>query len=536
MRRAALLSLLVCLSPEAAHAFRDPGDGPEIRAIEDHIELGRLLQSQVDAARRALSADGRSIDNVRPDSRAVQEQQRAIAELERRRDLAYSKALHRIAAAFDLQLPQRSGVSVMPGTRGRTIEWVIVAAPRHPRMMMGTDARGRPVPLVVPAPSLDEATGITSFDGVTTVFPEVFYQRTTEVKNIIRLIAVHLAHERAHFLQYTTPGQGDRMSKGQLENAAYASQRSALHAVRLPEAVKKFELSRIEARVRSNDTRDRNANPEYYSSGAEGYYAARPDADLDSIRRQAAEIDAQVREERQRRAAGREEPSVFDAVRPGQTAQAERELERLRADDREARRLREAVEARLRAEEAERRAHPRWEALKTWASAACEYMTPGEQYNASGSNWESVRDSHARKASSRRFLLENFVVLERAELAAEIRRDGRSLSSCQAEVIDLINRARGPVNAGWLIQTIDYRRGGGTLGAILRGLVEAVDGGVAAVVNGIAAPFVAGPGTPSRTYAPRQPSPREDGGERPAREFRGVGCEEGKYGIYGCPV
>lgn len=177
---------------------------------------------------------------------------------------------------------------------------------------------------------------------------------------------------------------------------------------------------------------------------------------------------------------------------------------------------------------------PYWEALRRWAGMACGYIervdrVPVEDFsNPDAVGWaaaENERRFAAKRAAdavAREYLLHNLVVMEKGAIAARMSGDA-GLGSCDRDMLRLIMSAEGPLAADWLVGQLDYRKGGGAVGAILHGIAQAVGGGASAVVRGAKAPFIAAGDALTASEepaAPAQPPPPPAAPERPERPGR----------------
>lgn len=231
-------------------------------------------------------------------------------------------------------------------------------------------------------------------------------------------------------------------------------------------------------------------------------------------------------------------------------------------------RERSAADERRRNEEAEARRRaalppagppldPYWEAMRKWTLVACGYLEPFERIQhenlsdpaAIGWAVEENERRHAAKkaadAAARGYLLKNFVVMDRRAMEARLA-EAVSMDACQRDIIRMMAKADAPISVDWLIGQLDYRKGGGALGEIVRAIGRGVSAGASALASGIRAPFIAvdevitaigGESAPVREEAvPSAPSsesdsPRRERPEREALEPRGVSlpwCMQGE--------
>ena len=154
---------------------------------------------------------------------------------------------------------------------------------------------------------------------------------------------------------------------------------------------------------------------------------------------------------------------VYDGVSAGERTADYLQAESVRIRTRE---QKLAADEQRRQSEAEARAP--WEALKQWVGMACLYAHPGP----------------ADYDGERQYLRTHFVIVNRSDIdawSAKDRKDGYKVSSCERELIGLARDASGPLDAEWVIQEMDYRRGGGALGVFVRGVPKVI----AAIPKGI---------------------------------------------------
>lgn len=170
---------------------------------------------------------------------------------------------------------------------------------------------------------------------------------------------------------------------------------------------------------------------------------------------------------------------------------------------------------------------PQWEALRDWTRAACEYLEPVELVptGAGGDNphfehmkWalaENERRIMAKgesDAGARKYLLAHFVVLPEARIKSLLRGHKSELDRCERGVIRMILKAPGPISAGWLVSQLDYRKGGGRIGGVLRTIAKALKKSSAAIVDGIQAPFIAVRSAAAAKHADPAASGKSGGG------------------------
>ncbi|MBI3554223.1 MAG: hypothetical protein HY077_17125 [Elusimicrobia bacterium] len=209
--------------------------------------------------------------------------------------------------------------------------------------------------------------------------------------------------------------------------------------------------------------------------------------------------------------------------------------------------------------DAERKAHedalaaieaardPQWEALSEWVGRACSYIKPAEFVHdgigsstpdfeyikwAAAENDRRAAGKHASDAADREYLLTHSVVLPKSVIERGLKAHKSSLGSCEKDIIGLLLAAPAPVRSEWLVDEIDYLKGGGALGIVVRGIAKGLKKGSEALVTGIAVPFIAvgnaieelsvelsKPVAPSRSEPggsdrPQRPERSESGGSR----------------------
>lgn len=149
---------------------------------------------------------------------------------------------------------------------------------------------------------------------------------------------------------------------------------------------------------------------------------------------------------------------------------------------------------------------PQWDALHEWVETACRYLKPVDfVYSNAGSTtpdpdytrWsvqENDRRASAKQtsdAADRDYLLTHSVVMEHAVLAARMKEHKKTLGSCERGILKALLAAPAPVQTEWLVEQLDFKKGGGSLGKIVRGINRGVKKDSAALVKGITIPLIA---------------------------------------------
>ena len=133
----------------------------------------------------------------------------------------------------------------------------------------------------------------------------------------------------------------------------------------------------------------------------------------------------------------------------------------------------------------------RWHLLEQWTAMACRYLN-GSEYN--GDNWEMKELQNESTRLMRSYLLNHYAVLTPDEIVEGLILNNSALSSCQKEMIKTILNAKGPIDAQWLIDKLDYARSGGKAGEIFRKFINELSNtirdGTALIVHGITKPFI----------------------------------------------
>lgn len=224
MRKLAVALALTALTtlPCVSFALR-PATSEQVKEIQSHIDLANSLDSEIAAKKELLK--------VKPSARVQLESD--IAALKRQQILEFNHAIHLTLRDYDLvyvdpfdrvKMPQ--GVLVHPGLAGKTATWIPIAAATEERTLPLKNGDTRVLPV------RPEDSALTGADGVTIIKPEAF---TTP-----GLLALTLLHERKHFDQFTTPGQGDKFTSPELEIPAYEAQLYGMTKVGLTPSELKF--------------------------------------------------------------------------------------------------------------------------------------------------------------------------------------------------------------------------------------------------------------------------------------------------------
>lgn len=202
-----LFLLIACLLPGGAWAIHP---ATTTKDIDDAIRKGNSIQFTIDQIQGDLSdLDGKKFKTMQ-DLAKIGQLEGAIKGLQKDRDIAFHQAIKKALVAYGLapdagsgQPAMPTGTTVHPKYKGRHAEWIVVYNPDPARSML--DNSGRPDPISGnPLECGRGVCGQTGADGVTVIYGTV--RRAGD-------LAVLLYHEQLHFEQFTTAGQGDKLTR-----------------------------------------------------------------------------------------------------------------------------------------------------------------------------------------------------------------------------------------------------------------------------------------------------------------------------------
>lgn len=269
-------------------------------------------------------------------------------------------------------------------------------------------------------------------------------------------LAAIIAHETYHFEQYTTPGKGDRLTFERSELEAFGfilGLRNTLglsdDEVKLVQETEQDELSR--GPVPGSPFVDLNAKgspPDEMATGERRFYQSWQSQAaplVDEIHAQLALRERFDREERENRIP--EKPAA-------------------------------------------------WAQAEDWASRACSYLEYPDYLNTNVGDPTAVgqaveendRIASAKAASDRAdraYMLSHTFTISRSDMARLLAEDGDSLPDCNKQIIGMFMQAPGVLDARSLVAQLDYQRGGGALGAVVRGLADAIHDGTIGVLQAL---------------------------------------------------
>ena len=235
MRTIAFLLALVCLMPHSAWAIHGASKA-SFKAIDEQLDRAYSIQHfwkdsqgndvSIDETMRKLNFEKGLIDQ---NGARIAELERHMESLKRDRDLARSKAIHLTLVAYGV-VPEYdggkpampSGTVVHPSFAGKQATWIAVAGENAPRPVITPKGEEKEIPKAVELITGKEPDGVTFPDGVTMIFPQFFEERDAHGHlPSVEALAALLIHEQRHFVQFTTPGQGDKMTWYERELAAH---------------------------------------------------------------------------------------------------------------------------------------------------------------------------------------------------------------------------------------------------------------------------------------------------------------------------
>lgn len=242
----ALVAVLLLSSLEPAGALQKahPRDFAD---IQTQIELANSAQTNSD---NAFAKADRIYYEAEEDPRIKKEYDELQEEANRLLNVsieARRQAIWLTIRAYDI-LPfmddkplMDEGISVVPSPeKGKKIIWLPIQGLHGEYQLQ--DASGR---RLAKTKSTLGILGNTASDGVSRILPEAFTSPGE--------LALVLSHERRHFKQNITPGQGDKKTVAELEVEAYEEELKLLDAFELSEGIKKFQKGRINKILNGDD-------------------------------------------------------------------------------------------------------------------------------------------------------------------------------------------------------------------------------------------------------------------------------------------
>lgn len=236
MKAAQFLLAVVFLVPSDGWAIH-PASSDAILSIQAQLDRANLIQDgpfldaqgndiSIKATMNAL--DWQKLHNPDPNKAYMAAQERHLKDLTQGRDLARSKAIHLTLAAYGIvptdkagRLIMLRGAIVVPDYAGKTATWIVVAGDNAPRSALTPEGSVITTQKAVDKVTGKEPSGITYLDGVTKILTKSF-EPTPKGNSMSPLdLALLLIHERRHFIQYVTPGKGDKLTFNKAEVDAY---------------------------------------------------------------------------------------------------------------------------------------------------------------------------------------------------------------------------------------------------------------------------------------------------------------------------
>lgn len=461
--------VLAFVTAAGAVSLHRPQSQQELASLDDakkHIRAVTVdIPAQIFKQQERQDKLQRDVDASDADKAKVEA---AIKQLELQRVAEGDEAIQSIVRAYGISPDKARGTLVAGPIKGMRAEWKPIAGKLEPRMALA--ANGESIPLVPFDPN--DAAEMFS-DGQIVVTLRSFYSGPNRPVSPAFLASI-IVHETVHFDQLTTEGRGGRMTQMRAEFEAFSAQTS-----------KELGLTRVEVEA-INDVQTRElARISNFGNGSRPFVGVAgpgtPD-DLDHLKQSAS--DNFLR-------SWSSEGSPISSEMHDRLA----ESQRIRQQEAEKRRRMEPLPK-----------GPGWQELEDWASHACHYLAPPEYVRtpsfpspdelsymqwAQRENDSRAEAKHRSDAYDRQYLLDHSAVIEKAEIERLLSQDGDRLDACKRDVIGIFQKADGPIETSWLVGQFDYRKGGGALGVIVRGLADAVSSGAAVIAQGISAPFVA---------------------------------------------
>jgi hypothetical protein len=317
MRRLFLVGTF-CFLPFRGWAIHSPVDSNDVRATDDLIRSGNSIQNAIDLKQGNLAVlEGKDYKTAqdRADIALLDVQ---IKGLKRDRDVVFHQAIKKTLVVYGLAPDNGSGLPVMPTGmtvhphyKGRQAEWIVIYQGDPERTMF--DNNGRPDSikrdLLQCGP---RGCGHTGSDGVTVIYGQL---------STAGDLAVLLFHEQIHFQQFTTSGQGDRLTHNDREIQAWQTTYDNVKDFGLPawqenawllQSAEKGAAYKTRKAKRTLREKARDLlTPTVFAPGESPH----TDEELASIKQRARELDEQIQREAEER--HREVPGPPVVTPPG---------------------------------------------------------------------------------------------------------------------------------------------------------------------------------------------------------------------------
>ncbi len=249
---------VVFLLPKNVWAIH-PASPDAIQQIKDQLDAANLVQNGPFLDKQGNDISIRRIMEVinwqkqhNPDPTYMAEQERHLKDRTRDRDLARSKAIHLTLVAYGVVPEYDGGKPKMPiGTMidpdfaGKQAAWIAIAGENADRTYINSKGELKKIKKAENKKH-EEPDGVTSSDGVTIIFPQFFERKDAHGNHPSpAALASILMHEQRHFVQFTTPGQADKMTWNEREKSAHDADMGEQFAPTNPLGMASDEFERL---------------------------------------------------------------------------------------------------------------------------------------------------------------------------------------------------------------------------------------------------------------------------------------------------
>ncbi|MCX5795265.1 MAG: hypothetical protein NTY77_07225 [Elusimicrobia bacterium] len=212
-----------------------PAAADAVKAIQAELDRANLIergltdnQGQDISLAKTIEDLEKESNFIDPNRTTVEYLKQRVQALTQERDVARDKAIHLTLAAYGIvptdkagRLMMLRGAIVVPDYAGKTATWVVVAGDNAPRSALTPEGSVVTTPKAVDKVTGKEPSGVTYLDGVTKILTKSFEPDPKGNSMSPLDLALLLIHERRHFIQYLTPGKGDKLTFNKAEVDAY---------------------------------------------------------------------------------------------------------------------------------------------------------------------------------------------------------------------------------------------------------------------------------------------------------------------------
>jgi len=472
-----LLTLVILLSALPASALKKPTTKAELAELAAISAAMAAEQTAYTAMLKSLKAAYDKVEgkiDTQPQIAAIKVH---LAQVDAAHAVVMTDIIKRTTKLYDIHPGPTSGYIVGGEFTYNRPQWSPVFAPEAARRTVKL-ASGKEIIMWAHG----SYAGVTWADGTVELNEKAFLRSPAYLAAII-------LHESIHFAQSTTVGRADRLSPARAEIEAHSQssgdKTAALLGLTSEEQglLKKAFQAAIERfqKAPGQKMMSRQFTPDGAVDAGEAAKEAGDDAFWARMR-EGGELAAAI---------GVANEAAAEAGRRARDAEKKAEQDKQAHED-------------------ERRRRAPEDALNAWVGRACAYMAYAEtipintldsSHSAAAMRYlqEVLRENDRLFAEKQRsdavikeYLLSHSVVMKRSDIEAG--RTRKNEGSCQRLILDMIYDAPDPIDSRWLVAQLDakrdYKRGGGVLGAIIRGIADGLRRGTGALVHGIQAPFV----------------------------------------------